>query len=336
MASKHYQVFISGSHSDLKEERTALLYTLLGIGCIPIGPELLQNFGDDSQDIWPLVRQQIDDSDYVLVLNAGRYGPLTQSGVSFMHREYTYANTRRKPILCLLRDEFRPLPAEFTETTAEGQARLRVFRNELKNHTEIKWGSVEGMQQAVQRHLPAFIEDHPTAGLVRPESASFSLREENLQLRQQVAELNDLRETLAPTSGGNLDESLSERVEFAFMCNLFIEGNCKRATLKASISWNSIFGAFAGPLSPAATEDKIKISLSKYLEDAYASLVSKRHPEAHAVNEFQFTEHSMRMIRLQLRRLGLIKKDTHQSDKNRAIWELTAVGDRARQRLSEA
>ncbi len=332
MTDKRCQIFISGSHSDLKEERNALLYTLLGMGCIPVGPELLPTFGDDSQDIWPHVRQQIDDSDYVLVLNAGRYGPLTQSGVSYMHREYTYANTRRKPILCLLHDDNRPLPQERSETTAEGKARLQVFRDELKRHAEIKWGSVDGMRQAVQRHLPAFIEDHPSPGWVRPENASFSLRQENLQLRQQVAELNDLRDTLAPAAGGNLDDVLSERVEFSFVCNLFVEGNCKLATLKAAIAWHNIFKAFSGPLVPTATEDKIKAALSEYLADTYSDLVSRRHPEAHAVNDFQFTEHSMRMIRLQLRRFGLIKKDTHQSDKNRAIWELTAAGDRARKR----
>ncbi|WP_164880776.1 DUF4062 domain-containing protein [Aestuariirhabdus litorea] len=336
MTTKRYQVFISGSHSDLQEERKALLYTLLSMGCIPVGPEYLPGFGDDTQDIWPLVRQQIDDSDYVIILNAGRYGPLTRSGVSYMHREYTYAKTLRKPILCLLHDGKHELPPERSETSAEGKARLRVFREELRAHPEIKWGTAEGMQQAVRRHLPVFIEDNPSPGWVRPENASFSLRQENLQLRQQVAELNDLRDTLAPMSSTNLEQSLTERAEFSFVCNLYIEGNCKLATLKASMSWKDIFTAFANPLKPSASEDKIKQSLSAFLSNAYRTLVAHRHPESHAVNDFQFTEHSMRMIRLQLRRLGLIKKDTHQSDKNRVIWELTAAGERARGRFAAA
>ncbi|MCL6415178.1 DUF4062 domain-containing protein [Aestuariirhabdus sp. Z084] len=336
MTTKLYQVFISGSHSDLQEERSALLHTLLGMGCIPVGPELLPDFGDSSKDIWPHVQQQISASDYVIVLNASRYGPLTRSGVSYMHREYTYAKTLRKPILCLLHDGKHALGADRTEATMEGQARLRVFRDELKAHPEIKWGSVAGLKQAIQRHLPTFIEDNPSPGWVRPENASFSLRQENLQLRQQVAELNDLRDTLSPSGSNSLEDSLSERAEFSFICNLYIEGNCKLATLKASISWKDVFAAFSSQLKPSASEDKIKQDLSAYLANAYRGLVSKRHPEAHAVNDFQFTEHSMRMIRLQLRRLGFIKKDTQLSDKNRAIWQLTAAGERARGRFIAA
>ena len=37
---KRYQVFVSSTYADLKEERKAIIQTLIELGCIPAGMEL--------------------------------------------------------------------------------------------------------------------------------------------------------------------------------------------------------------------------------------------------------------------------------------------------------
>jgi len=70
---KRYQVFVSSTFEDLREERAAVISALLQIDCFPAGMELFPAADDDSLT---LIKSVIDDSDYYLVILGGRYGTL--------------------------------------------------------------------------------------------------------------------------------------------------------------------------------------------------------------------------------------------------------------------
>ena len=70
---KRYQVFVSSTFEDLREERAAVIGALLQIDCFPAGMELFPAADDDSLT---LIRSVIDDSDYYLIILGGRYGTL--------------------------------------------------------------------------------------------------------------------------------------------------------------------------------------------------------------------------------------------------------------------
>jgi len=77
--NKKYQIFISSTYEDLKEEREAAIKTILCLDHIPIGMEMF-NAGDDEQ--WEVIRRTIDSSDYYVVIIAFRYGSTIESGLS--------------------------------------------------------------------------------------------------------------------------------------------------------------------------------------------------------------------------------------------------------------
>ena len=58
---KRYQVFVSSTYDDLREERAEVIQALLELDCIPAGMELFPA-GDDEQ--WKVIRRVIDESDY--------------------------------------------------------------------------------------------------------------------------------------------------------------------------------------------------------------------------------------------------------------------------------
>src|SRR5262245_53455358 len=96
---KRYQVFLSSTFTDLKEERQAALRAVLELDDKPAGMELFPA-ADDSA--WQLIRDVIDASDYYVVIVGGRYGSLDEEGIGYTEKEYDYALATRKPVVPLL------------------------------------------------------------------------------------------------------------------------------------------------------------------------------------------------------------------------------------------
>jgi len=56
-----YQIFISSTYDDLKNERAQVIKSILEMGHIPVGMEMF-SAADDEQ--WKIIQRQIDESDY--------------------------------------------------------------------------------------------------------------------------------------------------------------------------------------------------------------------------------------------------------------------------------
>ena len=94
-ARPKFQVFISSTYSDLREEREAVPWAVLTARHIPVGMEALAS--DDRG--WQTIKSAIDRSDYYILLLAGRYGSIDTDGKSWTEKEYEYAVGRGIPIL---------------------------------------------------------------------------------------------------------------------------------------------------------------------------------------------------------------------------------------------
>lgn len=80
---KRYQVFISSTFEDLKEERSEVLQALLELDCIPCGMEYFPA-ADEGQ--WEYIKKLIDDCDYYIVIIGARYGSVDSMGISFTQK----------------------------------------------------------------------------------------------------------------------------------------------------------------------------------------------------------------------------------------------------------
>ena len=68
---KRYQIFISSTFTDLKDERQAVLRAVLELDQMPAGMEL---FPAADASAWQLIKDVIDSSDYYILVMGGRYG----------------------------------------------------------------------------------------------------------------------------------------------------------------------------------------------------------------------------------------------------------------------
>jgi hypothetical protein len=80
-----YKVFVSSTFRDLREERSEVQKALLKLNCLPVGNELLPAADDET---WKFIKQQIDDSDYYVILVVGRYGSLAADMITLVNGKY--------------------------------------------------------------------------------------------------------------------------------------------------------------------------------------------------------------------------------------------------------
>jgi hypothetical protein len=130
-----YQVFVSSTFTDLKDERDKVLQAILECKAFPTGMELFPS-ADDEQ--FEFIKREIDSSDYYLVIVAGRYGSRADDGLSFTEKEFDYAHEQGKPILAFLIKDPSNLPLSKCEAD-EGRARLEQFREKARKSRMAKF-----------------------------------------------------------------------------------------------------------------------------------------------------------------------------------------------------
>jgi len=181
---KRYQVFVSSTYADLREERQEVIQALLELDCIPAGMELFPAADDDQ---WTLIRKVIDDCDYYLVIIAGRYRSLGPNGKSYTQMEYEYAVEQGKPVIAFLHEAPGQISADRTEQSPDGKASLQMFRELVKRKTCKFWSSQKDLGSAVSRSVVKLIKARPGVGWVRADLVpSEASAQEILRLKRKA------------------------------------------------------------------------------------------------------------------------------------------------------
>ena len=152
-----YQIFVSSTYEDLKEERKEVTQAILECNCFPAGMEL---FPASNKSQWEIIKRVIDESDFYLVIIAGRYGSIgvddAGNKVGYTEMEFDYAVKTNKPILALIYDDIDNLPRSKTESKGTKQSKLLKFREKACCGRVIrKWNNKDNLKAAV---LAAIVE----------------------------------------------------------------------------------------------------------------------------------------------------------------------------------
>src|SRR5258706_3862603 len=104
-----YQVFISSTYEDLREERQQATQAILEAGFFPSGMEL---FPASDQNQWQLIQRVIEECDSYVVLAGGRYRSLGPTGLSYTQMEDDYAVEKGIPVLGFVRGDPENIPSQ--------------------------------------------------------------------------------------------------------------------------------------------------------------------------------------------------------------------------------
>lgn len=189
-----YQVFVSSTFTDLKEEREKVLQAILERKAFPAGMEL---FPSADEEQFEFIKREIDSSDYYIVIIAGRYGSVAEDGVSYTEKEYDYAVSIGKPVMTFLHKDIGKLIGDRLERGNEGQEKLQKFRQKAQARKLVSfYENPDDLKAKVFHSLVQQFDMKPMRGWVRAGQISRADLEKIADLQQQVITLGSENERL--------------------------------------------------------------------------------------------------------------------------------------------
>jgi len=202
MKDKKFQVFVSSTFTDLKEERQAAVEAILSSGNIPAGMELF-TAGDESQ--MTVIKRWIDESDVYLLILGGRYGSIEKStGKSYTHLEYEYALSLNKPLFSIVISE-KALEKKVKEKgisviEQDNANKLKVFKDYVLQNLVKFYDDKKDIKIAIhetisdftyRKELVGWIKGNNTVNTAQLAEEIARLTRENSELRSQILKNNN-------------------------------------------------------------------------------------------------------------------------------------------------
>jgi hypothetical protein len=185
-----HKVFVSSTYQDLRRERAEVQKVLLKLNCFPVGMELFPATDDDT---WEFIKDQINDSDYYVVLIAGRYGSLAQDGLSFTEKEYDYARERGIPSIGFVHADRSKIPSGDTDNDPERIRKLDTFITKVKQRLVREFNNPDQLANEVMHSFIDLRRIKPRIGFVRRDEVVdyrkyAELLEQLGQLKKELSE----------------------------------------------------------------------------------------------------------------------------------------------------
>ena len=127
-----YQVFVSSTYEDLREDRQQATQAILEAGSFPSGMELFPA-SDDTQ--WELIKRVISECDYYVVILGGKYGSIGPARLSYTEMEYDFAVERGIPVMGFVKEPLDELPSKSVEADPSRRKQLDAFREKVMART---------------------------------------------------------------------------------------------------------------------------------------------------------------------------------------------------------
>ncbi len=206
---KKYQIFISSTFKDLKTARLKVRDAILSIYHFPVGMEM---FGAADEDQWEIIKKDIDESDYYILIIGKCFGSeVPGEGISYTQKEFRYAISQGIPVLAFLMKDDAKVAASFQETDKERIKKLKEFRKEVEAHRTVDyWLNPDELAAKVVSSLSRQIARKPRPGWVR--ASEFDIEKshaELLEMTEKVRALEEENEDLRARTGDKREPELS-------------------------------------------------------------------------------------------------------------------------------
>lgn len=158
---KKYQIFVSSTYKDLKDERLMAINTIMHLGHIPAGMEMFSATGSTQLET---IKPIICESDYYLIIIGGKYGTVNKDlGLSYTELEYDFAIKNNKRIIAFVHDNPENLPYDLRENTDRLKKKFERFRNKILKDKMVKmWHDKADLSQSIATSISVVINQYPS------------------------------------------------------------------------------------------------------------------------------------------------------------------------------
>lgn len=327
---RRYQVFISSTFTDLIDERREVMQALLEMDCLPAGMEL---FPAGNTDQWTLIKGVIEQSDYYLVVLGGRYGSITEEGISYTEKEYDYAIELGIPVMGFVPAEPDSIPVGKTDKDGKAAEKLAAFRQKVQLKMTRDWSNAEDLGSKVTRGLMHLIKNNPRPGWVRGDQAMTpETRTEIAELKARVAQFEKKEVENSVVTSTHIDKSFAhgqEKVELSLKHKGYNRRHSRIEEMgDLTYTWDDVMEVLGPFMIDEAPEPALRETFNSHMlndiQNSTTSWTSDLSQE-----KAEISDKSWGSIIVQLRALGLITTGTKKrtvSDKA-VYWKLTQAGD---------
>jgi hypothetical protein len=349
-SQKIYKVFVSSTYEDLREERAEVQKALLKLGCLPVGMEMFPAADDET---WDFIKGQIDDSDYYVVLIAGRYGSLAPDGISFTEKEYDYARSRDKPSIAFVHASRNEIPYSKVENDATRIEKLDAFVKKVKSKPIRTFGNPHQLATEVVASFVDLMNRRPAVGFIRADQIVDYKRysdvlEINNTLLKKLDDIDSTRQT-APFEGHEQAIPVTLEISGRPLDDDHLtpdeRGSIKRTNLDVQTTLGQCLLDVASDVIMGKDEDTIQVKLGHQLGNRHRKSVTAACDRAGITGRLsglQVSASTFALIRRKLYAPNLIdvtlekrKSDTdglhlfgQAVDCDAAIWRFTPEGRR--------
>ncbi|MDV3928751.1 hypothetical protein CMT52_05145 [Elizabethkingia anophelis] len=261
--NKRFQVFISSTFADLKEERSKVIQTIMELDCIPAGMEIFPAIDEEQ---FEFIKKVIDDCDYYILIIGGRYGTLSNDGISYTEKEYDYATDKGIKVIAFIHANPDAIPLGKSEKDNTSREKLEAFKKKISTGRLVKfWSNAEELPGLVALSLSKTIKTYPAIGWVRGNTIS------NVELLQELNEQRKENQDLK-INIKNLQESIDQEPVFSDLAELEQEieifGKSSSGSINnpfswsVKISWREIFYLISPYLLEHPSDEVVKKQLA--------------------------------------------------------------------------
>ncbi|MDP3816586.1 DUF4062 domain-containing protein [Pseudomonas sp.] len=319
---KKYQVFISSTYEDLKEERNQAIKAVLEMGHIPVGMEM---FSAADEEQWKLIARQIEATDYYVIIIGHRYGSETPEGISYTEKEYDFAKSCGVPTLGFVIDEKASWPADRIDKDSKKKKKLDGLKSKVTSKPVQFWNGKEDLHGKISISLIKAMNTNPRTRWSRTDDAvGTNVTKELTRLSAENSKLRDENRKLINKQAEAVDE-VREAVNI-------LNENSRTLTIRSVASFDSatshtrtllqLFLAAAPNLILENTTEGIAENI------AYSIVSTKYH------NFWPFGKVNTEHLIADFSALDLVepsKKKHAVSDKS-SYWSLTTIGKQVQKR----
>jgi hypothetical protein len=315
---KRYQVFVSSTYADLKEERRAVIQAVIELNCIPAGMEL---FPAADEEQFAFIKRVIDDCDYYLLIVAGRYGSVAADGISYTEKEFDYAVSRGLPVIALIHENPGQIAFDKSEQDSGPREKLAAFKKKVCSGRLVKfWKNPQELPAFVLGSLSITMHQFPAIGWVRANKvASDEILTEINDLRKRNVELTEALADIKPTPAIPDLAGLDEKIKIPFTYYSHHYHNQQKSS--ADVAWREIFFHISPYLMKVTSDERV--------EEILQEAILKTHGPDYGSSP-TMDDQTFRTIALQLQSLGLVSIKNANSTRGtkELFWSLTGAGER--------
>jgi len=290
--------------------------------CIPAGMEL---FPAADEEQWEFIKKVIDDCDYYLLVIGGRYGSLTDEGISYTEKEFDYAVEKGIKVIALIHETPDDIPSGKSEKDPDLQKKLIAFKDKVKTGRLVRfWKTASDLPGLVALSLGKTIKMYPAVGWVRANHVANEailteinqVRKENIELQKTIEKLDSQQQ---PSIDGIADIDSEFTINGSYFSNSPGSRSSRKYSFFSTISWRELFSLISPYLIEKPNNAAVKSCLASSLLERDGKLGTTR-----SINDQQF-----RTVGIQLKAYGLIDMKyvkTVQGGKA-LFWFLTKKGE---------